>query len=145
VLKGENKYTRRSFLMSVIDGGKWSTSRSGHFAPDKETWYPLNNILRGAHSRSARFREDKIFFLLPEFESRTVWPRRQFAIPTTLPGSSLVKDAHFMVLRYTKSPTISVRTAPAEESYRSYPFQIQPSLIRVPHLPQHAYVHMVRH
>jgi hypothetical protein len=34
--------------------------------PDKETWYPLNNI------QSERFREDKIFFLLPEFESRTV-------------------------------------------------------------------------
>jgi len=37
-----------------------------------------------------------------------------------------------MVHRYTKSlRRISVGTARAEESYRSYPFQIQPSLIRV--------------
>lgn len=129
------EYVHTPFILNVgevIDGGKWSTSRSGHFTPDKETWYPLNNRLSGAHSRSARFREDKIFFLMPEFESRTVWPRSQFAIPATLPGSSLVIVADFMVHRYTKSlRRISVGTARAEESYRSYPFQIQPSLIRV--------------
>jgi len=50
-----------------------------------------------------------------------------------------------MVHRYTKSLRISVGTARAEESYRSYPFQIKPSLITVYHLHQYAYVHMVRY
>jgi len=99
------------------------------FYPNNETWYPLNNRLSGAHSRSARFRKDKIFFHLPEFESRTVWPRSQFAIPITLPGPPLVIVEDFMVHRYTKSLRISVGTPRAEESYRSYPFQIQPPLI----------------
>jgi len=31
-----------SFLTSAIDGGEWSASRSGRFAPNEGALYPLN-------------------------------------------------------------------------------------------------------
>jgi len=46
-------------LTLALDGGEWFTSRSGHFIPRKEPWYPLNKRLGGPQSWSGHFEEDK--------------------------------------------------------------------------------------
>jgi hypothetical protein len=61
-----------SFLTSALDGGQWSTARSGSFTLEKETRYPLNRTLGVPHSRSRRFGGKKRLLLLPVFEPRIV-------------------------------------------------------------------------
>ena len=37
----------RTFLTWALDGGQWSTSRSGRFIPSKQAPYPLNGWMCG--------------------------------------------------------------------------------------------------
>jgi hypothetical protein len=52
---GGTEVQLHSFLTSALDGGEWSTSRSGRFTPGKETRYLLNRRLGGSQRRSGRF------------------------------------------------------------------------------------------
>jgi hypothetical protein len=50
--KGERRYSSYSFLTSVLDGGEWLVSHSGHSLPlGKDSWYPLDRRLAGLDTR----------------------------------------------------------------------------------------------
>jgi len=64
----------RSFLPLALDGGNWSTARSGCFFPEKKPWKPLSSWLIGPHSRFGRFGEEKNILLLRKYEPRIIQP-----------------------------------------------------------------------
>lgn len=71
----------RTFLTWALDGGQWSTSRSGRFIPNKEAPYPLNGWLCGPQN----------IFGLPEEQvsdgiRTTDHPTRNFAAMLTTHG-----------------------------------------------------------
>ena len=54
-------------LISLLDGGEWSTSRSSHFNPRKKSWHPRIWRLRG-QNLSDYSGEEENFLSLPGFE-----------------------------------------------------------------------------
>jgi len=56
------------FLISALDGGEWSDSRSGRFILGKSPWYPLDRRLDGPQSCSGRGGEEKNSQPQPEIE-----------------------------------------------------------------------------
>jgi hypothetical protein len=53
-------YSSTHSLTSALDGGEWSASRPGRFAPQgKSPWYPLDRRLGGPQSRAGRGGEEK--------------------------------------------------------------------------------------
>jgi hypothetical protein len=50
---GKRRYSSYSLIISALDGGYWSTSRSGRALPKgKDPWYQLYRRLGGPQSRS---------------------------------------------------------------------------------------------
>ena len=74
-----------SFLTSVLDGGEWSTSLSGHLKPTEVSRYPNNKKQCGPGAGLDLWRSEK-FFLLPRFEPRILHPSHctDQAIPAQL-------------------------------------------------------------
>jgi len=70
-MEGEEVY-HHSFLTSVLDGGKWSCSQLGSSTSGKYHPYPWKRRLVGPQIGYGLFGAEQSFFLLPEFESRTV-------------------------------------------------------------------------
>jgi len=61
----------RPFLLLAVDGGKWLTSRTGHFIPQgKSPQNPLNMRLVGPNSQSVYFGEQKNPVPLPGLNPR---------------------------------------------------------------------------
>jgi hypothetical protein len=58
-------------LTSVLDGGEWSTPRSGRFTPGKDNRYPFYRRLVGPQGRSGRVQKKST---PPGFDPRTVQP-----------------------------------------------------------------------
>jgi len=52
--EGEQRYSSTLSLTSVLDGGRWSAPRPGHFTPRKETRYSLYRRLGGLQDRSGQ-------------------------------------------------------------------------------------------
>ena len=95
--------TSCSFLRSMLDGGKWSTSRSGHFTTEKETLYPLNDRVGLDVSQRIKFS-----FNCQDSNLVPSGPKVKSLYPLRYPVHHLVIVAHFMVHRYTESLSISV-------------------------------------
>jgi hypothetical protein len=65
--EGEQRCSCTLSLTSVLDGGGWSTPRSGRFTPGKENRYSLYRTLGGCQGRSGRVWKISLtpgFFLL---------------------------------------------------------------------------------
>jgi len=69
--EGEKRYSSTLYLTSALDGGGWSTPRSGRFTPGKETRYPLYRKLGRPQGRSGRVRK---MSPPPVFDPRTFQP-----------------------------------------------------------------------
>jgi hypothetical protein len=63
-----------SFITKALDGDDGSTSRPDTFTLRKEHRDSLYVKLGGPLCRAGRFGETKNWFILPEFETRTVQP-----------------------------------------------------------------------
>ena len=61
-----------SFLTLAIDGGEWSASHCGWFAPLKEPFYLLNRRLGGAQDWFLRVGEEKNLLHQPRFKPQFV-------------------------------------------------------------------------
>jgi len=58
-----------SFLISVLDGCKWSASFPYLIHPQgKNPWHPLQRRLSEHHSQTGHFGETIILFFIPEIE-----------------------------------------------------------------------------
>jgi hypothetical protein len=56
----EWRYSSVHSLISALDGGEWSASRSGRFTPREEAfWHPSDRRLGGTQSRSGGGGEEK--------------------------------------------------------------------------------------
>ena len=55
--EGERMYSSTFLSTSALDGGGWSTARSGRFTPREKTRYPLYRRLCGPKGRSERVRK----------------------------------------------------------------------------------------
>jgi len=61
-----------SFLISAIDGGEWSATDCGWFAPLKKPFYLLNRRLGGAQDWSICVGEEKNLLHQPRFKPQIV-------------------------------------------------------------------------
>jgi hypothetical protein len=68
--EGEPRYSFTLSLTSVLDGVRWSTSRTAALPPGN-SWYPLYRRLGGPQDRSGRVRK---ISLPPGFDPRTFQP-----------------------------------------------------------------------
>jgi hypothetical protein len=86
--EGEQRYRSTLSFTSALDGGGWSTPRSGRFTPGKETRCPLYRRLGGPQGRSGRRGKSR-----PPlgFDSPTVQPLAS-AIPTEIFRPTRVKN-----------------------------------------------------
>jgi hypothetical protein len=64
-------------MISALDGGEWSASRSGRFICRKEPLYPLDRMLGGPQNRSGRDGEEKNSQPLPGLEPSIIQPAAQ--------------------------------------------------------------------
>jgi len=67
----ENRHSSIISLILALDGGQWSTPRTGRYTPGKETRYPLYSRMGWPHGRSRRVRK---ISPPPEFDPRTSSP-----------------------------------------------------------------------
>ena len=67
--EGEKRYSSTLSLNSVLDGGKWSTSRPGRLTPEKDP-VPIYRRMGGHQRRSGGLRKNST----PRYDPRTVQP-----------------------------------------------------------------------
>ena len=88
-------------LSSALDGGRWSTPRSGLFIPGKETQYPLYRRLSGHQSRSERVRK---ISTQPGFDPQTFQPVANLYTDCTFPAHCIEKYFFYQGATAPKGP-----------------------------------------
>jgi hypothetical protein len=68
VVLGKWRYSSTHSLVSALNGGEWSASRSAALPQGRSPWYPLDRRLGGPQSRSGHGGEEKNSQSLPGIE-----------------------------------------------------------------------------
>jgi hypothetical protein len=96
-------------LTSALDGGRWSTPRTGRFTPKKETRYPLYKTLGGPQDQSGRVRK---ISLPPGLDPRTIQPvsDRYISVRLSTERKKKAKRSEVKLLGQMISVTMFIRT-----------------------------------